>query len=314
MRLQVTAGALAASRVPGGFEALRQEFARTGLVRLPAFLSPDLLAWVRRRVAGMRFRREEHPGSGPDARPAEPGVDNLLAFLLNDPALFRAVGRITGGKPPASLVGQMFRMDPGGGHRCGWHDDVVGDRMLGLSINLGGPFGGGVLRLRDRRRGRILREVANTGLGDAVLFRVAPGLDHSLTPVTGVTPRLVYAGWFRSRPDRADVLKEGLARGRKPRARPPARRVSGQARHRAAAGVCWRPLGGRTLLYAATAGILCELDRFGGRVWADLARGVSPDEAAKACASAWDVPLPALRRDLRALAADLVAQGMLAPR
>ena len=74
-------------------------------------------------------------------------------------------------------------------------------RLVGLSINLTArPYEGGLLQIRDANTEVILAEKANTGYGDAMIFRISPGLEHQVTPVTSDTPRLVLAGWFSSGP------------------------------------------------------------------------------------------------------------------
>jgi hypothetical protein len=54
--------------------------------------------------------------------------------------------------------------------------------------------------------------VANTGAGDAVLFRIAERLEHRVTSLRGDVPRTAYAGWFLREPRFADVLKERIGR------------------------------------------------------------------------------------------------------
>lgn len=74
-----------------------------------------------------------------------------------------------------------------------------------MSINLGLPFEGGVLQIARTDADELLAEVANTGPGDAVLFRIAPWLRHRVGSVTGDFSRTAYAGWFRSAPSYRDL-------------------------------------------------------------------------------------------------------------
>ena len=120
-------------------------------------------------------------------------------MLLNDSTLFETVQSITGCDPIGSCYPVVFRLDPGTGGDS-WHDDVDGNRLVGLTVNIGGRYDGGVLQLRDRRTGHLLGAVANTGPGDAVMFRIARGVEHCVTPVTGMLPRLTMAGWFQREP------------------------------------------------------------------------------------------------------------------
>jgi hypothetical protein len=53
------------------------------------------------------------------------------------------------------------------------------------------------LQIRNRDSEELLHEIRNTGLGDAVLFRVKRKLLHRVLPVEGDMPRTAMAGWFR---------------------------------------------------------------------------------------------------------------------
>jgi hypothetical protein len=45
-----------------------------------------------------------------------------------------------------------------------------------------------------------LQEVTNTGLGDAIVFRLSDDLQHRINEVRGAQPKTAFAGWFRSDP------------------------------------------------------------------------------------------------------------------
>jgi hypothetical protein len=84
--------------------------------------------------------------------------------------------------------------------------------MVAMSINLSAkPYSGGVLEIRTRESGKVLHRTANTGPGDAILFRVAPGLQHRVTAVEGEVPRTAYAGWFIAGTDFALLRPETFA-------------------------------------------------------------------------------------------------------
>ena len=122
----------------------------------------------------------------------------LLWFVTNDPRLFAAVDRITGSGPFGSVWGRLFRMLPGPEHWGVWHDDAVGDRRAALSLNLSTePYEGGILEIRDVASGDIVAEVRPGRLGDAILFRIAKGLEHRVTPLAGRYPKTTFVGFFR---------------------------------------------------------------------------------------------------------------------
>lgn len=93
----------------------------------------------------------------------------------------------------------MYRFIPNSGHHDTWHDDCSAGREVGMSINLSEKgYEGGIFELRERQSKRILLRMANTGLGDATLFRISSDLAHQVTEVTGETPKTAFAGWFQS--------------------------------------------------------------------------------------------------------------------
>jgi hypothetical protein len=63
----------------------------------------------------------------------------------------------------------------------------------------------------------MLAEVANTGPGSALIFRIAEELQHRISDMEGDEPKTAFAGWFR--PDlpeffdelRAKALKEAAS-------------------------------------------------------------------------------------------------------
>lgn len=54
----------------------------------------------------------------------------------------------------------------------------------------------------------ILREVHNTGFGDALLFRISEKLTHRVQDVTGDNPKIAFAGWFLQGEDFLRNLRE----------------------------------------------------------------------------------------------------------
>jgi hypothetical protein len=193
---------------PGGDDAeliaLRRQFDRDHVVRLPGFFGPDLLAALRARLVGAEFSRRVENGVEVELTLEEPAPLALAFVTLNDPALFAGIDRITGCGPIGCFSGRVHlrRASSNGGHYYPWHNDVAQERLVGLSVNLADePFEGGILELREESSKRIIARVANATAGDAILFRISPDLEHHVTPVTTNTPRLVLAGWFRRAPN-----------------------------------------------------------------------------------------------------------------
>jgi len=42
--------------------------------------------------------------------------------------------------------------------------------------------------------------IANTGPGDAIVFRIDGALEHMVTPVSGAVSKIAWAGWFAREP------------------------------------------------------------------------------------------------------------------
>lgn len=190
-------------RLPADAEvaAWRAAFADRHGIRVRGFVAPDLLAWIRRRLETAPFREHVH-----DTEP--PAVDLImndmrlhltLWSLFNDARLFEIVRRITGCDRIGCYEARVYAMDPSPAHHDVWHGDVDGNRLVAMSVNLGDAYEGGLLRIREGDR--VVHEVANTGPGDAILFRIRDGLEHIVTPVAGTGRKMALAGWFQRTPD-----------------------------------------------------------------------------------------------------------------
>jgi hypothetical protein len=126
-----------------------------------------------------------------------------LLLLTNEPRFLDFVKTMTQSPEIQSFSGSVGRRLPAAGHDDAWHSDAVDGRLAAMSVNLSRePYEGGVLQIREEPEGRIVYERANTGPGDAVLFKIDRGLKHRVTPPEGHAPRTAYAGWFLKEPSR----------------------------------------------------------------------------------------------------------------
>lgn len=191
-------------------DALRAAWSARHFVILEQFVAPPLLMTVRRHIASGTFGTFVHQESGHEVKMDDNAAVWLLDFLMNSPDVLQAVGRITD-RPVTWFHGRVYRLTPGTDEGHDWHKDYEIGRQIGVSVNLTeDTFDGGVLQLRDAGTKAALSEVANTGSGDCVIFRLGDDIQHRVLPVTGHAARLAFAGWFYTGPTLRDRLVQRL--------------------------------------------------------------------------------------------------------
>lgn len=212
--IQITRNGLLLPESTEAQARIRKTFDEQHCLRLERLFEPDLCAELVRKIADADFEELRHDHIGVELHLADRVTSEWLNLLVNDAALFRFVEEITGCDRIASFFGRVYKLTPDPDHYDSWHDDLAPDRMIAMSVNFSSaPYEGGLLQIRDARTKQMLAELANPGRGDAVLFRVAAGLEHQVTPVQGAAPRTALAGWFCSGPDYYDWLLSRLQLG-----------------------------------------------------------------------------------------------------
>lgn len=191
----------------------RSAFSTQHWIRLPRFLDEGVLRRIDARLPATAFTETRHDriaAGSVDLRVIGAAASELLVLLCNDPVVLRAVEEITGRAGLTRFNGSIYRMLPEAKHHQEWHDDLIDDRAVTLSVNVGSSeYLGGVLEIRDRRTRRTIAQVPNTGRGDAVLFQLDPSLEHRVTPVTGGV-KTAFAGWFRRGTPLGAELRSGI--------------------------------------------------------------------------------------------------------
>lgn len=189
--------------------AARAHFDAHHWLKLPRFLSPPLLADAQRAIRTARFVETVHENVSPpsvDVCMAPHSTAALLELLCNDAVVFTAIEAVTGCGALTRFSGFVYRLTPDTRHHHNWHNDMVQNRRVAMSINLEpAPYEGGVLQIRQRASGEIVAEVENVGPGDAIVFRIDGALQHRATEVTAGV-KTAFAGWFRSGPSLRDEL------------------------------------------------------------------------------------------------------------
>ena len=192
---------------------LRHAFERGHAVRLRSLLEPSLLAWIQQQIERGTFYYRAHGEAAAELCLEEETSVGLLHFLVNDPAVFGLIEAIGDCAPVRAFAGRIYRHVPRGGHYHHWHGDVTEDRLVGMSVNLSpAAYDGGVFEIRHRDAEQTLTSLTNVGPGDAILFRIAPTLEHRLTEVQGTVAKTAFAGWFRRRPDYLAEFRLATAR------------------------------------------------------------------------------------------------------
>jgi hypothetical protein len=196
------------------FQAAQRRFATQHSLRLEGFVDPDLLAALRRALDAAPFRDRTHVGIGTELCLGEGPLSAAMEFLWNAPVLAAAIDRITGCGPIGCFEGRVYRMLPAHGHYDSWHSDVGEDRRIAMSVNLSvDRYEGGVTEFRHADEAHPFHRIANTGFGDAIIFRIDPSLRHQVTEVTGTVAKTAYAGWFRTSPEYSKMFRERSAVG-----------------------------------------------------------------------------------------------------
>ena len=199
--IQITRTGVTFRGAPGDLRKLRSQFGEQHCILLRGFIEPELLCLVRRCLERGGFQDHHDSGIAEELMAEDKTLNGLLHMVTNNPKLFDLVREITGCDPIGCFGGRVYRMIPGGSHYDTWHSDVGDNRLITLSLNLSAEvYSGGVLQIRDVESGRIVHEVANTGLGDAILFRISPKFCHRVSALEGKAAKTAFAGWFKSQP------------------------------------------------------------------------------------------------------------------
>jgi hypothetical protein len=196
--IQLTRKGVVFSGSPADLRAMRVQFKRDHYILLPKLIEPGLLVTILTRIEAAPSVKREYDGIVAESTIEDPITYHLFLFLLGIREFQQLVQRITGCRRIADFTGRIYRLNPATGERIVWHPDACDHRMVTFSLNLTGQeYRGGTLQIRYRGSEEILHEVRKTGLGDALLMRVANKLYHRVLPVEGDVPRTAPAGWFR---------------------------------------------------------------------------------------------------------------------
>jgi len=215
--IQIGKSGVAYSASAEDLGALRAQFDHQHYLKFPELLGPELLDFVQLQIDQGEFYERVHEGIGSNKElcmTSNPAFA-ALQFLMNDKKLFQVIQDITQCDQIGCFQGRVYRVNTGSGHHDSWHNDIGEHRLVGMSINVSREvYSGGRLQIRDHVSGEIVSEVANAGIGDAVIFRLSDRFQHRITDVEGTTSKTAFAGWFRAQPDFMSLLRKQSQPGR----------------------------------------------------------------------------------------------------
>ena len=290
-------------------------------------VEPGALDWLAREVERGTFYEREHEGIATESCLKPNRAFDLLHFLVNNRRVFDFVEAVTGCERIGSFNGRIFRLAAGLGHYDSWHDDIDGNRLVALSLNLSPqPYRGGILQLRRKEDEASRLDIPNPRFGDAVLFCLSDELEHRVTNVEGPVPRTTFAGWFRKQPTYGWYLQDSASdtQGGKPQPvlRPLAEDtpassgvdegvISPQARLVLADGAAYQDTGHGVVLFSPLTGHGEGLDTVGSRAWTLLMESGTLDAVEWVMADEYDVEPSVLQRDLLRLASHWRRHGII---
>jgi 2OG-Fe(II) oxygenase superfamily len=198
--IQLTRQGLGPTGTGADIELLRRDFERDHFLLLKDFLHPDIISLIRPFLERAEYSPAKYKHVGSELRMKPNLAFDTLSFLANDAKLFALVQSITGCDSIGYFQGRVYKLIPNPQHNFDWHDDLSeSNRLIAISINLTEEkFRGGVFQIREVPSGKITGQVANAGLGNAVLFGISKDLEHRVTGIEGDTPRISFSGWFKS--------------------------------------------------------------------------------------------------------------------
>lgn len=186
-------------------EAVRERFAQTRVLECREALDPAMLDLLLQQLDRGSFEPQTIEKIG--EREVEVGsrAGAGVMLVLKRRNLLDWLERATGCGPLGTVTGTITQARAGLDHHLGWHDDRQDlRRRLAVTINLGtAPYEGGLFEIRRKKTHEPLFEHRHTEVGTALIFQVAPDIQHRIHPITAGGPRRVFAGWFHSAEERA---------------------------------------------------------------------------------------------------------------
>src|SRR5579872_3184699 len=126
-------------------ERLTADFQRNQCARLPGLLESSLATYVAQRLEQGPWTDMVHKDISLELISMDHPAVNLLHLAMNSTAFLNAMREVSGCDAISWFGGRVYRMIPNCAHYDDWHTDTLGDRVVGLSLNLSSNlYSGGV--------------------------------------------------------------------------------------------------------------------------------------------------------------------------
>ncbi len=316
MLARLTRLGIACDAPPAQLRSAREHFEQHNYLRLPGFVESRLLRLIQRHLRSAGFEERTH-SVGRELTLSDRPLANVFHVLMNDPKLFRLIRQVTGCGRIGCFTGRLYQMVARQGQDFHWHNDLLDDRKVAISVNLSdAPYRGGTLQIRDTSS-RAREVVPNLGFGDAIIFRVAGHLVHRVTPVTGKFPKTALTGWFRARPRHTSVHQDLIARSEAAIASQAIRRQRSLAMPsrddvaKIPPDVVSQSSGRETFVASIGRSMCYGLNETGVRIWQLKAQGHAMRSISAARAREYEAPRREVERDVLALAYQLAQRDLV---
>jgi hypothetical protein len=160
-----------------------------------------LLAQLMASAANASFAPQEVEGLGHRAIEVGAVVSTAVQLMLNRAPLKQWLHDVTGCGPLSKIEGMVVQTRPGGLDHLDWHNDVMPDIRIGLTLHLVDcHYEGGGFELRRKKDKHELFRHERAMAGDICIFDIKGNLEHRVLPVSSGAARLVFTGWFMAEP------------------------------------------------------------------------------------------------------------------
>ena len=183
-------------------EKYKEEYNRTSCIFIPGLIPANVLVFLLKQLEQTSFEiktemDQEYKFGKVLFIPQESSVIFTFNMLFNDTGLFKSLQQITCCETIGNFNGRIHRSEDTD-HEIDWHGDNADNRLLAMTVSLGyDEYSGAKFQLRKKNEEHIMREFGQIKAGDAFIFKIAPELEHRLTPLLS-GKRTVGVGWFRS--------------------------------------------------------------------------------------------------------------------